>query len=367
MPRPCVVLTMLLEPLPAMTPIALIALLALGVLDQDPPQKPPQSSPPGPPSVSAETPADEPALLAEDGQPVEPGRIPEGTSAAAKMRWEKVMGGTLADALPPIHSFDLRFNVQSRRPGAINDLDVGIAYLEEEHPRAPFLRLFLQREDLVSIHGPDGAWLMDGDEVQRMSGRQYAEDLRQLREYRTLAGNLLALIQPDRVRLVSLRALEVTSTPDEGPWSKKRVSFEGADPLDLPDAETAKEARQYEWVELVSPDLRVHRSDEHTPENTVYRGRLAIEPGSGQVRLVVLHALSPSGRPVPHSALLVDVKQYTELIGGYRLPRDMVVKEIDSTTSPLTFARRDGTSLWLMTDSSSVNPPALTVASFRPQ
>lgn len=334
---------------------ALLLPLLLAAAQQDP-------RPPTPPELPGEEAGLEEPLLASDGRPVEPGRLPEDTPPLARRRWEKLLGATLADALPSIRSFELVFDVRSRREGAFNELDVGITYLESEHPRAPFLRLFLQREDLVSIHGPDGQWLVDGDTAQRMTGRDYREDRRQLEEYRTLAGNLLALVQPGRVRLVSLRPLEVASS-EQG----TRVPFVGAEPLDLPTPRLAEHARRLEWIELRSPDLRVHEAGGAVTRDAVYRGRLGIEPGSGQVRLAVLAAESSAGRPLARTALLVQVHTYAELEGGYRLPRHLEVKEIDPRSSPLSFAKREGAELMLLPSRSAVNPGGLSTTAFRPR
>ena len=303
-------------------------------------------------------------LLASDGEPVAPGRLPADTGEAARRLWAKVLGATHADALPAIHSFELAFDVRSLRPGASNRFDAGIAYLETDHPRSPFLRLYLQRKDLVSIHGPDGSWLIDGDTIQPLAGRDYAEDLRQLREYRSLAQNLLGLVQPSRLRVVSLRALAVTETPPGAAGASKRIDFADAGPCNLPTEELAQVARHYEWLELRSPDLRVYR-DEGDARAGVYRGRMGIEPGSGEVRILILHA-ERDGVILPTRAILVEIKTYAELAGGYRLPRHFLVKEIDPTTRPLTFHRRDATEFGLIVGHSAVNPRSLTLEAFQP-
>jgi len=335
----------------------LSAVLLISALPQDTPQ-PPVGPPP---------PAQDEPLLASDGEPVAPGRVPADTTPAARARWETMVGATYASALPAIRSFDLQFQVNYRREGGLNKVDVGVAYLEADHPRAPFVSLFLERQDLVSMHGPEGTWLQDGETFMPMTGREYKEDLAQLREYRTLAGNLLGLVQPNRLRLVSLRALEVTSPPEEGAGAARRVSFEsGADPVDLPDAKLARTARRYEWLELRSPDLRVHHGEGST-RSTVYRARLALEPGSGEVRLAVLHAERAGGDVDPMQALLVEVLRYAELPSGHRVPAHLEVKEIDPASAPTTFHARHGAELGLVVRDSSVNPPSLTARDFGPR
>lgn len=338
------------------------AVLLLAALPQDAPTQDLPPLPVGPPR-----PVEDEPLRASDGEPVAPGRVPSDTTPEARARWELMVDATYASALPAIRSFDLQFQVNYRREGGLNKVDVGVAYLEADHPRSPFVSLFLERQDLVSMYGPEGTWLLDGETFTPMTGREYKEDLAQLREYRTLAGNLLGLVQPNRLRLVSLCALEVVESPDEGPWSARRVPFAGdVDPVDLPTKRLASAARGYRWLELRSPDLRVHHG-EGSQRDTVYRARLALEPGSGEVRLAVLHAELEDGTVEPMQALLVEVLRYAELPSGHRVPAHLHVREVDPESLPITFHARHGAELGLVVRGSRVNPPGLRAEHFGPR
>lgn len=331
--------------------------------------------PPTPPQLPGEV-VDEPTpLFAVDGLPVAPGRVPEGTDEQARVLWSTMVGATHASAQAPIRSFTLNFDVASHRADATNQFKAGISYLEDDHPRSPFVRMHLERRDLVSMYGPTGSFLVDGEEVQRLTGRQAKNDLDQLNEYRNLAQNLIALTDPQRLRVVEMRALEVIPTTDDGPWAERRISFKGAVPLDLPDrkksvrpdrqteAQYADVLRAYAWIEVRSPDLRVHQAAGVQAKDAVYRAKFATE--DGQVRLVVLMAETPDGVPLPHSAVLIEVQSYVA-VGKHRLPRRFTITEIDPDTTPLTFHKGEQSKLALLVEESAVNDPALAAADFEP-
>lgn len=328
-----------------------------------------------PPSLGGSAPTEQEPLLAEDGKPAEAGRIPEGTSPEAIATWDKLVTATRAD-LAPIHSFDLRFEVITKAEGSTNRLPVGITYLENDHARSPFIRLFLKRPDLLSIHGPTGNWMMDGDTIQAMSGREFKDDLQNLAEYRTLSRNLLGLIQPGRLRIVSARRLTAHAEPDTQVHPERCLVFDGAAPADtgndrgsaarpvrLPTAKMAAAAKQLEWIELRSPDLRVHHSGPMN-EGEVYRARLGLDPASGEVKLALLHAETARGGVDIARSLLVEVSSYRE-ISGYRLPKVFTVKEPDRNSMYMEFPDREGTMLGLLKES-SVNLK-LTEAHFTPK
>ena len=327
-------------------------LLALTLpAEQDPP------TPPVPPSKTVQ----KTVLTASDGKPVAPGRIPEDADEEARRRWERF--AAINAGRPAMTAFDLSFEVDVRGEGDLKQFDSAFTYLEWDHPRAPFLTARMAREDLVSIHGPDGTWLVDAGKVERMRGRDYQEDLRQIGEWRSIAGNLLSLAQPTRVRLVKLVARDVVQPSADSALPRTQVSFATGDPLVLPTAKLADLARTLTWIEALSPDLRVLERGRGAAKVPVYRALLGLDPKTGRVRMATMNE-DRDGTIVLKTAILVLVPEYLELEGGWILPRDVEVRGVDDSRSPWTFDRRDGTRLWLL-PAAKINPP-LTPEDFTP-
>lgn len=284
-----------------------------------------------------------PVLLAADGEAVAPGRVPGGTSPEALRRWTRMLA-TLASAgevpRPSITDFDLSVDVVHRREGGSNESEAGFRYLE--NPRGPYLRVYLERKDLVVLRGPSGDWLLDGDEVKDLSGRDGIDDRRLLDEYTSLCRNFLSLTRPDQVRLVRLEARDVaTDTVTEG--SLVLTFRNDAGELRFPDAKIAEEARGLEWLYVESPDFRLVQS--RAEPAGVPRALLGLERKSGEVRLAVL--ANASGPLIAPDSVLVMLGRYRDLEGGWRVPRSLHVKPVDTGVHPPAFARLEETQIWL--------------------
>ncbi|MEE8468299.1 MAG: hypothetical protein V3T22_07585 [Planctomycetota bacterium] len=321
--------------------------------------------PPAPPSVTGR--AATPDLLASDGKPALPGRIPEDTSDRARARWSKVRLATAAADLDPIVAFDLTFDVRYRRSGGMNKGNISIQYLEQGE--VPNIRIRFERKDVESLRGPRGDYLITKGEAQRMAGRQYAEDVKQLDRFVAIARNFITLTRPDRLTLVSLTALVTAPLAENGrldPGAKTRVDFLGADPLELPDEQLAERARGLEWVEVRSPDFRLVESVTSRNSRQVFRALLGLDPVTGEVRLAVLGE-DQNRTVVLQNTQLVIIEEYRELEGGYRVPAALEIRDVDATVSPWTFQRRNGTSLYLSKKSRAQLNPPLRPADFVPR
>ena len=330
-----------------MSPLWILpALLAAASARQDPPQ------PPALPGESAP-----PAMIASDGEPAAPGRVPDGTSDEALGRWRRVLeavgGGSLAGR-PRVGSFDLALDVTHYHPSGSNDTQAGIRYLETAG--GPYLRSFLERRDLVLLRGPSGDFLIDGEEPTALVGRDFAEDLRQLDEYTAICRNFLSLTRPDQVRLVRLEALGATAR------AGRQIVLEGERKslLQLPDEQATEEALALEWLLVESPDFRLVAGED---AGGAHRAVLGLDPGTGEVRFALL-AEPGSGPLVDRTSLLVSVHPYRDIDGGWRVPRALEVRQVPADVLRPAFPARERLELWLKRES-RLNPE-LTLRDFLP-
>jgi hypothetical protein len=303
----------------------------------------------------------DPALVAIDGQPIAPGRIPTGTRPEAVALWNKF---TSDERTPPIHSFDLTFEAEIRQPGKFNEIQATIRFLQ--HPRGPFLDASFAREDRRSVRGPRGDFLVEGGEAQPMVGLDFEEDLRSLDRWCALSSHFITLSQPERIRLISLERRELSAEqPKQGPAANQHeVRFEGTDPLVLPSAQLAQQARGLEWLDLQSPDFRLYETRLARAKGNVQRALLGLDPKTGEVRMAMLSE-AVRGAIVLESALLILVERYQNLGETARVPAQLEVREVNPNTSPWTFEARSGTTIYLKRDG-RLNPPDLSPAAFIP-
>lgn len=301
---------------------------------QDPPQEP---VPPLPPEVEDTEP-----LLASDGEPVAPGRIPEGTSTVAVERWGRTLRGLGLgpdSGRPRITDFDLSVDVVHRRPGSSNESEAGLRYLEGTG--GPFLRVYLERKDLVVLRGPTGDWLVDGDEVKDLAGREGAEDRALLDEYAGLCRNFLSLTRPDQVRIVRIEEREVAPRTQE---TDLAIMFQGDEiPVVFPQAQIAEEARGLRWLLVQSPDFQILGSPE---DNGAERALFGLDPGTDEVRLAILGPPG-DGPMVGAGSVLVLLGRYRDLEGGWRVPRSLSIRPVDRTSLAQEFSKLEAIELWL--------------------
>ena len=244
---------------------------------------------------SSSTPS--PAELAETA-----GSIPPDTSPEARALWQKFLAAqrTRATASEAIRSFQLGFDLRVREPGSSKDVRASFDYLVE----GGWLRFRMDSSRRESLHGPKGDWLIDQYGTQRMRGKDFKRDLRQLREFGTIARNFVSLTRPEGIRLVSLATYE-------GPGRALPA------PLDAL-------ATELLWLEARSPDLRLVSVGEDAkplPANTIFRARLGLDAESGRIRLAILSEDTASGAA---DSLLVHVRAWAEL-DSYRVPSELLL------------------------------------------
>jgi hypothetical protein len=307
---------------------------------------------------------DPPGLLAVDGQPVAPGRIPDGTRPEALALWNKFTNADPDSERPPIFSFDLLFEVIVRQGGKYNEIQANIRFLQ--HPRGPFLEASFEREDRRSVRGPTGDFLVEKGHAEPMVGLDFEQDRRDLDRWCALSTQFITLSQPERMRLISLERRSLSKKqPQPLAVNLHPVSFEGIDALMLPSAQLARQARALEWLDLKSPDFRLYRSHPPRTEGNVPRALLGLDPATWEVRMAVLSE-EVRGAIVLESALLVLVPYYQNLGEATRVPAQLEVREVDPTTSPWTFGQRSGTTLYLKSGG-KLNPPDISPATFVPR
>lgn len=294
-------------------------------------ETPPAPAPGEEPTGSEEPTAEEPAARAQ---------LPPGTDPRAAELWRRAVAASLSAG--PIHAFDLEFSLRQLGERSSNDLDVRYRYLEPGFVRAT---LESGREHL---RGPRGDFLIDGEEVVRLSGRANVEDRRQLDETVALARNYLALADPARLRLEALRTLA-------GP------------PPGLPGT-LAVDPAALDWLEVESPDfhlVRLAAEGERRPEPPRFRALLGLDRADGRIALCLLEE-APGGGAEPRRAatepLLVELRDTRDL-EGVRLPREVRVFHLDATSRPPAFETFPRTRLWLRRGSLH---PLLSPADFLP-
>ncbi|HIF42336.1 MAG TPA: hypothetical protein EYQ74_14735 [Planctomycetes bacterium] len=303
---------------------------------------------------------DPPALVAVDGKPIAPGRIPDGTRPEAQALWHKFTSG---DRKPAIKSFDLSFEAQIRQPGKFNEIQATIRFLQ--HPRGPFLDASFAREDRRSVRGPRGDFLVEEGDAQPMVGLDFEEDRRSLDRWCALSSHFITLSQPERIRLISLEQRDLhAEQPEPLSANQHEVRFEGTDPLVLPSAQLAQQARGLKWLDIQSPDFRLYETRLARAKGNVQRALLGLDPATSEVRMAMLSE-AVSGAIVLESALLILVPRYQDLGDTARVPAQLEVREVDPRTSPWTFQTRSGTTIYLKRDG-RLNPPDVSPATFIP-
>ena len=305
-------------------------------------------------------------LLAVDGQPVAPGRIPEGTAEAAIALWNQMLAANKSSQatgpVQPIQSFDMTFSARFRSASNQPESDVDVRFLFLEQGRG-FLKAVLA-SGRQTLRGPDGDWLYDKDTWTQIQGREDLESVRELDRWVAISRNFVALTQARGIRLVELRALE----PIPKDPQTLRIDFAGEQQhagrfVILPNATLQPVAQNLRWLEVTSPDFGLYDSGEpagHAPKETkVFRGALGLDP-AGRVVLAQFHEVR-GGHNFPQGALFVHIPKWTEQPSGYVLPRQLLVFR---QTSPLQFEPHPNMDLWLKAKHSSINPVALTAAAF---
>ncbi|MCB9909358.1 MAG: hypothetical protein H6829_03715 [Planctomycetes bacterium] len=304
-------------------------------------------------------------LLASDGQPALPGRIPEGTSPEAIARWNQVLRssrvGNTAAAVEPIQAFDLAFDAEVRSDvdAASNHEDVRFQFLDAA---GGCLLAQFERSGRLSLRGPKGDYLYDGKTWSRLESREDKESRRELDRWVTIARNFVALTRPAAIRLVDLQSLTPTP-PAEG---SLRLEFGAGRYVFLPRIELMEEAKALRWLEVTSPDFRLFDTGRDDAPGTVsvYRALLGLD-AEGRIAMAQFHE-DHGGAVDLRGALFARIRSWVSLPSGYTLPKQL------ETYRPLPdrpgFETLPGLDLWLKARRAQINPkePGLLPKHFQP-
>ncbi|MEZ6005778.1 MAG: hypothetical protein R3F33_16540 [Planctomycetota bacterium] len=306
-------------------------------------------------------------LLASDGKPAEPGRIPEGTDPAAAALWQALLAAgrpaEQATAPPDIRSFDLLFQAKLRKElgGSSNSEDIRFQFLEGERPN---LLARFEKSKRISLRGPRGDWTYDGKNWIELRGREDAEGRHELDRWIAIARNFIALTRPAGIRLVSLRPLKAPETAT----SRVLHLGEHADGV-LPSDALIPAALKLRWLEVESPDFELFDSGEAPlgAPKPVYRALFGLD-AAGRVEMAWFQRgaqRTPASLFVylPKSAQAPD---WVALGSGYRLPRQLLCYRSNGAGG---FEELPGLDLWLVSKRAFLNPlnPPLTPESFTPR
>lgn len=256
-------------------------------------------------------------LLDVEGHPLVPGALPAGTPAAAREQWERVCRASFMSAgvKTPVTAFELRLDVRFKaKVQSSNDFKATYSFL------APgFVRATLQSGREI-LRGPEGDFLLDkkrGEPVKLDATRENAEDRRLLDEILSISRNFVALTDPRSLRIAGLMPL-------------------AAAPAALPEKFKAR-ANELAWIDVQSPDFRLSRArkGKAVSGTPICRVQLGIDPKADLVELALVND-GTSKAALAASTLLIEMKEF-ETRDDFKVPRSILVYEIDETQRTLTF------------------------------
>ncbi|MEE2941393.1 MAG: hypothetical protein VX460_13480 [Planctomycetota bacterium] len=273
-------------------------------------------------------------LLASDGQPAERGRVPAGTSDAARLLWEQMLGAVGAPGRgmtePKPRAFDLQFSARFRRENeGTQEGRVRLRYLEA----GPGLVSGAVLEDDGGIRSIQMRGLGEGDRLSywvrksrgsgvtdgwiKLTQRDYKEDRQEVDSYAAISYDFARMIEPESCRVVALRRRTPAPSTDlvEG-W----LHFFGDAGIQLPpnDLDGRREGRvrtlralssELVWLELSTPDFRLvqeglTRSERLASERQVKRVVFGLDPKTHRPQLVVVAPTAEAALQVPGTTLV---------------------------------------------------------------
>jgi len=280
-----------------------------------------------------------------------PEAAPPAPSPAAQAAWEAVVKAT---AVPgerqPVTSFELRAHVTARQGVQSNDLDATYRFLgqggEETGPGLIRFGLGASRE---TGRGPGKGqrayWLRDGKQVTVLEGREYEEDRNLVRRMTTIAGNLLSLSDPAKVRTQGL-------TLRENPPP--------AVPADL------MRGRRLTWIEFLSPDFDLYRDEPPAGRDPAQPRLFRVVVGADRKTLLpALVVLREEGLPglITGEPLLFQLSDYRP-VDGYLLPHGIRVWSVDQNSPAQAFQTAPGQEISVLYADLA---PGLSPEDFKPE
>jgi len=348
--------------------------------------------------LQAESAARPSAPSADPALALAPGQLPPDASESARARYAKLLGAL--GGRPLLRSFTLRFDVETRSEAGTQEARrTELSYLDEGPGWVYGATLNPDGSVKQSqMRGPQddgrrGYWqvLKSGD-VQRLVGPDFAEARAQLDGWAALCHDLLLLQQPDRLRLVRLAARDAAPVGTAGS-DTRALDFGNGDVVVLPDAlldqndrgrsrtPLAARARQLEWLEVVTPDIRLWR--EEGEPGALRRVLLGVHPDVGVPELALL-TQSVDGRLVAPDATLLHLADWrpfppsgarqpgAEGAATRLLPRSTRLFELRAAEGderrhgPLAFRDRATVDLFLL-EGGRLDSEPLPVSRFKPR
>ena len=242
----------------------------------------------------------------------------------AKAAWKALAKATFAEE--PVTAFDLAFHLRVR-PDDIqtNDLAARYRFLSPGYVRAT---LESGREHL---RGPAGDYLIDGEEVLKLVGREATEDKKQLDEAVGVAKNFLALTD-----LARLKPQEVSGA---------------LAPMHLLPEELKERASTLRWISIRTDGFHLLSSSAKLPEGArrVQRAVLGLHTKDPVLELAVIieDTLGADGLPLSKpSQVLLDLRQSAAL-DEFQVPRHLRVHGLELVNNVPRFRAKPSYELWL--------------------
>ena len=280
-------------------------------------------------------------LVAVDGRPVQPGRIPDTTDDKARTLWQTILNTTGIAAGRRLERFDLRFDIQVNRSGSHNDLGRARFQFWAGEQR-DWLRSEWEkngRTQMVGPHEKDARrrdyWLIEGSTKTRLEGRENRQSRQEMDEWASIARNFLTLASPGESRLVELVAQDTLDAQ-------------------LPRELYRTRAASLDWLLVRSPDFQLVTTGAPASQG-VYRARLGVDRTNGQVVMAVLSE-DADLRAAGPSAVFVEVAEWC-VLGDHRLPRSLnVFRAVTDEAGVTRFPELPTAELWLLDRRSRLNP-----------
>jgi hypothetical protein len=256
----------------------------------------------------------------------------------ARALFERLVAASGRTGRDPLTAFHLRAEVLLRNGVQSNETHIDYRWMAPD-----CVRFLLPSRNETGRSGRRKAdyWLRADDGVIVLSGREYAEDRHKVDQMAALATNYVALTDPGRLDLRTLERLDVA-------------------PPNLP-GKFRRQARELEWLALVSPDFALVQRSEEAPAAELYRVALGLGPDALPQLALIQPEPGDGGPPWPGDALLVAFQNYQDQ-SGFRVPFTLLVHAPDPDR-PTRFLSAPVQEVWV---TEADLRPSYTVDDFRP-
>ena len=255
-----------------------------------------------------------------------PGALPADASPQALELWKAVRAAT-SGATPQakVTAFEIGFDARGWEAGGKGEADFNDGRIRFFAPG--FVDSALEVKGRRRLRGPKGDWLVDAEGRRvRLAGVDYEQDRAELDQLVHVARTFANLVDSANLRLRSLRMLE-------------------AAPFPLPPT-MAERAKALAWLELVSPDFAIARTDGKAGTREV-RAWIGVDAATKLPRMAVV-AEDDKGTLVHESASLIVLDKYKP-VDGFQMPFDVQTFQPDLRKSPWQFSEKAKLRLFVKT------------------